>query len=472
MKKLVILIFLSVGFFASNVCAERTDESTVLPNIIYILADDLGYGDLSCYGQKKFQTPNIDALAEKGMTFTQHYSGSTVCAPSRCSLLTGLHQGYAAVRGNLERPPEGQMPMLKGTYTMAEHLKKAGYRTGIFGKWGLGYPGSTSDPLNVGFDRFYGYNCQYMAHSYYPAWLWSDTERDFLWGNVGSFHKDYAPDFIHKETLDFIRENKDRPFFVYYALVQPHADMIAPEEYMNKYRGKYLPESSYDGGYYCAQPEGHAAFVAMVDIMDTYVGEVMVELETLGIAQHTLVIFASDNGAHSTGGHDAAYFNSTGGFRGKKRDLYEGGVRVPMIATWPGKIKAGSESDHISAFWDFLPTVAEIVKVPLTVKTDGISILPTLLDQPGQQRHDNLYWEFHARGGRVALRKGKWKAVRYNVTQDPDSTLELYDLSTDPTESRNLAGLYPEVVAEMDAIIRKSRTPSPHPEFNFPSLKK
>ncbi|TWT80795.1 Arylsulfatase [Planctomycetes bacterium CA13] len=432
--------------------------SAETPNIVYILADDLGYGDLSCYGQTKYETPNIDKLAERGMRFTQHYSGSTVCAPSRCSLMTGLHTGHTAVRGNAEYAPEGQMPMPADTYTIAKHLQTAGYQTGVFGKWGLGYPGSDSDPLKMGFDRFYGYNCQRLAHCYYPAWLWSDDQREFLWGNVSSFSKDYAPDFIHAQALDFIRSNKDQPFFCYYAAVQPHADMIAPEEYMNKFRGKFLPELNYPEDYYIGQPEGHAAFAAMVNVLDDYVGEVVAELESLGIADKTLVIFSSDNGPHLEGGHDPEYFNSNGQCRGYKRDLYEGGVRVPMIAAWPHRIQAGSVSDHISAFWDIMPTFADLVGKPLPSEGDGVSMLPTLLGSDNQQKHDFLYWEFPAKKGRVAVRKGNWKAVRYN-TSSSRSLLELYDLSTDPGEEHNVADKHPELQTEIEALIQLQHAP-------------
>ncbi|MBC2593516.1 arylsulfatase [Ruficoccus amylovorans] len=438
------------------------------PNVIYILADDLGYGDLSCQGQTKFETPNIDRLAGEGIRFTNHYSGSTVCAPSRCSLMTGMDMGHAQIRGNEQgEGPEGQFPMPEGTFTVANLFQQAGYRTGVFGKWGLGYPGSASDPLNVGFDRFYGYNCQLLAHSYYPAWLWNDNKREFLWGNVGSFSKDYAPAFIQSEVLNFIRENKDRPFFCYYAIIQPHADLIAPESYMEKHRGKYMPEKVYKEGYYKGQPEGHAAFAAMVNILDDYVGEVMAELEELGIADNTLVIFSSDNGPHQAGGADPDYFDSNGIYRGYKRDLYEGGIHMPFIATWPGTIEAGTESGHISAFWDFLPTVAELLDQPIPIPVDGISFLPSLLGEQGQKEHDYLYWEFTEKDGRKAIRKGKWKGVIYGINKSPHPELELYDLSNDPGETRDLAREYPDVVAELNALMEQARVPSANPKWSF-----
>ncbi len=468
MNKVTFLIMLA----AANLCVAAQQ-----PNIIYIMADDLGYGDLSVFGQTHFKTPNIDRLAKQGMRFTQFYSGSTVCAPARASLMTGKYVGHAVVRGNAEVQPEGQAPMPADTFTMAQMFKNAGYTTALFGKWGLGAPGSVSEPLRMGFDRFYGYNCQRHAHHYYPYYLWDDNQRILLWNNFGLETGDYAPDFIQAEALDWVEQNKDRPFFLYYALVQPHAEMFAPEEYMSRYRGKFLPESSYegtDGGpdfrkfAYGSQPESHAAFAAMVNVLDDDVGELMEKLDDLGIADNMLVIFTSDNGPHMEGGHDPDYFDSNGVFRGHKRDLYEGGIRVPFIAKWPGKIKPGTVSQYVGAFWDVLPTMADITGQKLPEKVDGISFLPTLLGKRNQKQHEFLYWEFHERKGRMAIRKGDWKGVRYNVADDPSSPLELYDLSTDPGETNNVAAQHPEVVAELDKLMKGARTPSPNPEWNFP----
>ena len=472
MKKLIIVTLICLV----QICyAERK------PNVIYILADDLGYGDLSAFGQVRLETPNIDSLAEKGMKFTQHYSGSTVCAPSRCALLTGKHIGHAVVRGNTRIMPEGQEPMPADTFTLAHMFKNAGYTTALFGKWGLGGPGSVSEPLKMGFDRFYGYNCQRHAHHYYPYFLWNDHQREMLWGNFGMETEDYAPHLIQYQALKFIEENKDRPFFCYYAMIQPHAEMFAPEEYMKKHRGKYLPESSYEGTdsgkdfrkfAYGSQPEAHAAFAAMVEIMDEDVGELVAKLEDLGIADDTLIIFTSDNGPHMEGGHNPDYFNSNGGLRGYKRDLYEGGIRVPMIAYWPGEIPGDTTTDHISAFWDVLPTMTELIGEPTPEGIDGISFLPTLLQEGKQVEHQYLYWEFHERKGRIAIRKGNWKGVRHNVAINTDSPLELYDLSKDLSESINIADGHPEVVSELKALIRGARTISPIAKFNFPEFRK
>jgi arylsulfatase A-like enzyme len=472
MHKHKLLLFCSLAIFtlASHAAPQQK------PNIIYILADDLGIGDLGCYGQKILSTPNIDRLARQGMRFTRHYSGSTVCAPSRCALLTGMHTGHTVVRGNAEIQPEGQVPMPADTFTVSKMLHQSGYTTGCFGKWGLGAPGSSSDPLQSGFDHFYGYNCQRQAHHYYPYFLWNDNQREILWNNFDRECGDYAPDLIHEQTLDFVRENKDLPFFCYYALVQPHAEMVAPEKFMAKYRGKFIPESSFQGcdsgpkfrkGDYASQPEAHAAFAAMVEMLDNYVGDVLDTLNELGLTENTIVFFASDNGPHVEGGHDPEYFNSNGGVRGFKRDLYEGGIHVPLIASWPGTIRPGTTSDHLSAFWDFLPTVAALTGNKVPEGIDGISMLPTLLQEPNQQLHDTLYWEFPGLDGRTALRKGDWKVVRYNVHENPNAPVELYNLTEDPSEKNNLANTYPEKAEQLDRLMKSARTQSPNPAFNF-----
>lgn len=467
-KKLIILAL---------VCLANFSHAASKPNVIYIIADDLGYGDLSAYGQTNFSTPNIDAIAKKGMIFRQHYSAAPVCAPARGSLMTGMHVGHGAVRGNSEVQPEGQQPMPADTFTLAHMFKKAGYATGAFGKWGLGAPGSASEPLKMGFDRFYGFNCQRMAHHYYPYFLWNDNQREMLWGNFGLETREYAPDLIQAQALRFVETNKDRPFFMYYPMIQPHAEMFAPEKYLAKYRGKFLPEKPYkgvDGGpdfrkkEYGSQAEPHAAFAAMVDTIDENVGALMAKLKELGIADNTLVFFTSDNGPHQEGGHDPDYFKSSGGLRGHKRDLYEGGIRVPMIACWPGKIHAGNVSDHISSFQDVLPTMAQLTGQPAPKGIDGISFLPTLLQKGAQPLHDYLYWEFHELKGRVAIRKGNWKGVRYNVAVDPNSPLELYDLAKDPGETNNIAAQNAEVVRELDRLLKGARTVSPIDKFNFP----
>ena len=472
---LLLIIFFSIACGETNKSQEQGEpdkksDVNVRPNIIYILADDLGYGDLGVYGQEKFSTPNIDKLAAEGMLFTQHYSGSTVCAPSRSSLMTGMHTGHTVIRGNKEVMPEGQFPMPANTYTLAEALQKEGYVTGAFGKWGLGFPGSEGDPNRQGFDTFFGYNCQRMGHHYYPRHLWSNQDSIVLEENSGKQKGIYGPKLIHQKTLEFIADHYDQPFFLYVASIIPHAELAAPEEVLKKHRGKYLPEKSYKGtdegpeyrkGPYESQLETHAAFVSMINILDDQVGDIVEKVESLGISENTLLIFTSDNGPHEEGGADPTFFNSNGPLKGVKRDLYEGGIRVPMIARWPGKIKSGSRTNHISAFWDVFPTLAEITDMELPGNLDGISFAPTLFDQPAlQKKHDYLYWEFHEKGGRQAVRMGDWKGVRYQVFDHPDRPIELYNLSNDISEEHNLAAENPEIINRMEQIIREARTPS------------
>jgi len=438
------------------------------PNIVYIVADDLGYGDLGCYGQKDIRTPNLDRMAREGMIFTQHYSGSTVCAPSRSCLMTGLHTGHTPVRGNKEYKPEGQHPLPADSVTVAEVLQEAGYATGAFGKWGLGYPGSEGDPNNQGFDEFYGYNCQRYAHNYYPYFLRHNDKKVMLRGNEGKKTEQYGPDLIQEQTLRFIEANKDRPFFLFVPHVIPHAELFVPEDdIVRSYRGKF-PEKPYKGiddgpnykiGGYGSVETPRANFAAMVTRLDRHVGEILDKLKQLGLDKKTLVMFTSDNGPHGEGGANPKYFNSNGGLRGMKRDLYEGGIRVPMIARWPGKIQAGSGSEHVSAFWDVMPTLAEIAGVDAPKDIDGISFAPTLLDRP-QKEHEYLYWEFHEQGGRQAVRRGKWKAIRLQVKRDPNGPLELYDLEADPHEEKNVASQHPDVVERMERIMKEAHTDS------------
>jgi arylsulfatase A len=469
---LLVLITVFVG------CGKAPVEKAAgPPNIIYILADDLGYGDLSSWGQTLFQTPHLDALGASGMRFTQHYSGSTVCAPSRSSLMTGLHTGHTPIRGNKEIMPEGQEPLPAAAVTLPEVLKQRGYVTGAFGKWGLGFPGSEGDPNNQGFDEFFGYNCQRIAHNYYPYHLWHNDERIELKENAGSAEGLYAPTLIQEKTLEFIESNKDQPFFCFVPHVIPHAEMFAPEAYMERFRGKFLPESSYDGadygergykvGSYGSQPEAHAAFAAMVTMLDDHVGQIVAKLEELGIADNTLIIFTSDNGPHQEAGHDPEFFNSNGALRGFKRDLYEGGIRVPMMARWPGVIAPGSATDHISAFWDVMPTVAEIAGAEVPADVDGISFLPTLRGDGNQAEHEYLYWEFHERGGRQGIRKANWKGVKYDINKIANAKLELYDLEADPGETTDLASKYPAIVKELETLMTEANTPSPIEKFNF-----
>jgi len=440
------------------------------PNIIYILADDLGYGDLSVYGQKRFNTPNLDRMAGEGMLFTQHYAGCTVCAPSRSSLMTGQTTGHTPIRGNKGWDPEGQWPIPAKTYTVAEMLKEVGYTSGCFGKWGLGFVGTEGDPNKQGFDEFYGFNCQSLAHNYYPAYLWDNDKKVILTGNSGDKFEVYAPELIHQRALQFIENHKDKPFFLYYPSIIPHAELLLPEKYMKEFQGKLLPEKSFKGaepgskgfrqGSYGTQPEAHAAFAAMVTLLDKQVGEVLAKLKKLGLEKNTLVIFSSDNGPHLEGGADPDYFDSNGPLRGYKRDLYEGGIREPMIVRWPGKIRPGSKTDHISAFWDVMPTIAAVTGAKTPANIDGISFLPTLLSEAGQKQHEYMYWEFHEQGGRQAVRKGNWKLVCMNVQKPDKMTTELFDLSNDLGEATDVAAQHPEIVKELLGLMKGARVPS------------
>ena len=476
-KVLLVTVFLyplSVDVFSQS----ESDTIDSPPNIIYILADDLGYGDLSCYGQTNFTTPNIDALAAQGMKFTQHYSGSTVCAPSRSALMTGLHTGHTPIRGNKEVQPEGQYPLPDEIITVAEMLKAKGYSTGVFGKWGLGYPGSEGDPLNQGFDTFFGYNCQRIAHNYYPQHLWDNRNKVMLDGNSGSKEEIYVPDLIHQKTLEYIEANRDNPFFAYVPSPLPHAELKIPDKYLKQFKGQYEPEKAYKGcdlgcegykqGGYGSQDTPHAAFAAMVYLLDLQVGEIVKKVKELGIERNTLIIFSSDNGPHLEGGADPDFFNGNGPFNGYKRDLYEGGIRVPMIAKWTGKITPGNITNHVSAFWDVYPTLAELVDGDTVISTDGISFLPTLLGG-SQQTHDFLYWEFHANIGQskqAVLTDGRWKAIR-KLNGGKFSPIEIYDLENDSGEKYDLASSRPEKVYKARAILNKEHIDSPIEDWNF-----
>lgn len=451
----------ATGFSA---CKETQREEPLM-NVIYILADDLGYGDLGCYGSTKIHTPHIDRMAQQGMLFTQHYAGCTVSAPSRCSLMTGLHTGHAQIRGNREVKPEGQQPMEPGTYTLGRLMQSAGYTTGIFGKWGLGNPDSESVPNKMGFDTFFGYNCQRLAHTYYPEHLWHNDKKVEYPENADLGRQSYSQDIIHEQAKAFIRENKDQPFFAMLTYTLPHAELNLPHDsiyqiYENAF--EEVPFSPKGGSYYPSE-KPYASFAAMVSRLDLYVGEIMAELKEMGIAENTIIIFTSDNGPHREGGANPDYFQSYGPLKGIKRDVYEGGIRVPMIAWCPGTIKPGVKNDHISAFWDMMPTLAELTGTELPVNVDGISLLPTLFSQEGQQLHAYLYWEFHEQNGREALRSGNWKLIRQPVVSE--TILELYDLSRDIHEDNNLAAVQPEKVKELERLLDNARTESPL--FNF-----
>jgi arylsulfatase A len=434
------------------------------PNIIFILADDLGYGDLGCYGQQTIQTPNLDRMATEGMIFTDFYAGSTVCAPSRCSLMTGLHTGHAYIRGNSEVQPMGQLPLPAGTVTVSRLLQQAGYTTALIGKWGLGGPGSTGTPNNQGFDYFFGYLCQRHAHNYYPEFLFRNDERVPLAnevkpvnppGGVATKRVQYSPDLFRAEALEFVTKNQHRPFFLYLAYTLPHANNEAGRNGMEV--PSYEPYADKDW------PDPQKGHAAMITRMDRDIGRLLALLKDLGLDEKTLVLFSSDNGPHQEGGADPNFFDSNGPLRGTKRDMYEGGIRVPLIARWPGRIAPGTGSTHVGAFWDFLPTCCELAGVTPPADIDGLSFLPTLLDRPDlQQKHLYLYWEFHEQGKKQAVRMGRWKGIRLNVAKDPDGPIELYDLDADPGEEQDVAVEHPDIVRRLAELMKTARTSSAH----------
>lgn len=477
-RSLLILISALTLFSACQTrSSSKTDPSNGKPNIVFILADDLGYGDLSCYGQQHFQTPNIDKLAEEGMLFTQHYAGSTVCAPSRSALMTGHHTGHTFIRGNVGVKPEGQYPLKASAVTVAELLKSAGYVTGAFGKWGLGPADSEGSPNRQGFDEFYGYICQSLAHNYYPHHLWHNETKIELPENDSTNKGVYAPELIHQQALSFIEQNKDTSFFLYYPTTIPHAELAAPEAYMEKFRGKFEPEKSFKGvddgpryknGGYASQPEVRAAFAAMVTLLDDQVGEIKAKLKELGIAENTIIIFTSDNGPHIEGGADPDFFDSNGPLTGYKRDLTEGGIREPMLVDWPAKVKPGSKSDHVSAFWDFLSTVCDLLNIAQPDSIDGISYLPTLLGE-SQPEHEYLYWEFHEQGGKQAVRLENWKGIRLNMDENPLAPIALFNLENDLTEQNDVAAEHPDIVEKIREIMNKEHTRSEVFSFGYES---
>ena len=463
------------------------------PNIIFILADDLGYGDLGCFGQQKIETPNIDRIRREGVRFVSFYSGSPVCAPSRCVLMTGKHTGHAFIRGNdewaergkvwdfqsmFDNPGlEGQRPLPSGTRTIGTLLQSGGYKTACVGKWGLGAPGSEGVPNKQGFDLFFGYNCQRQAHTYYPTHLYKNEQRVILRNTLvapgtkletgadprdpASYAKytqsDYAPDLMLNEIRAFVDDNRARPFFLFWSTPIPHVALQAPQQWVDHYVKKFGDETPYDGtsGYF-PHRYPRACYAAMVSYLDEQVGLLVKHLKTLGIYENTLLVFTSDNGPTFNGGTDSPWFNSGGAFRSEqgwgKCSLHEGGIRVPMVASWPGQIKAGSESNHICAFWDILPTVCEAAGIPVPEDIDGLSFLPALRGKGPQRGHDHLFWEYPEMGGQQAVRKGRWKAIRTGIRKGTMKTA-LYDLDADLREENDVAAQHPDVVARLEKLM-------------------
>jgi len=434
-----LLIITILTFTLSKPCIPQVRKPSK-PNIIYIMADDAGYGDFGCYGQSQISTPNIDKMAKGGMLFTQHYAGAPVCAPSRCSLLTGTHTGHSYIRGNRERLPEGQMALKKGIPTIADILAKKNYTSAVIGKWGLGGPETEGVPSEHGFDYFFGYLCQREAHEYYPSHVWRNGNKVQLDG------KKYIHDLFTSEALKYIDTHREKPFFLYLAYTIPHAKLQVPD------LGKYAERD---------WPINKKKYAAMISRLDRDVGSILEKLKTTGLSKKTIVILTSDNGPHSEGGYNPDYFNSNGPLRGIKRDLYEGGIRVPMIAWWPGIIPADTISSHVSAFWDIMPTLAEITGADLPEKIDGISMLSELLGKSSVQKdHEYLYWEFHEQGGKQALRKNDWKAVRLNVRLFPNEDPKLYNLGKDPGETTDVADEYPQMITEIKKLMSSVRSES------------
>ncbi len=456
MRKISAAVLLLVAGSSQGASQDRRP-----PNIVFILADDLGYGDLGCFGQKRIRTPNLDRMASEGVRFRQFYAGSTVCAPSRCVLMTGQHIGHALIRGNAKMNLRPEDP------TVAKVLKKAGYATGLCGKWGLGHEGSSGVPTRQGFDFFFGYLDQTHAHNYYPTFLMRNEERVPLQnvvpkeGPVGqgkaSKKVEYSADLIHREALAFLDRNKDKPFFLYYASTLPHANNEAGKE------GMEIPDTGEYKDLDWPEPQkGHAA---MISRLDRDVGEVLARLKQHGIDENTLVLFSSDNGPHKEGGNDADFNDSNGPLRGTKRDLTEGGIRVPTIARWPGKAPAGAVSDHVGYFGDFLATAAEVAGATVSEKHDGISFLPAILGKE-QKAHPHLYWEFYERGSAQGVRLGDWKGVAKPFWGE----IELYDLKTDLGETKNVAPQHPDIVEKIRAIMKQEHVPSP--DWRVPARKK
>ncbi|MDO4879707.1 MAG: arylsulfatase [Capnocytophaga sp.] len=468
MKKYILLIMSFLSYFINA-------QNTTLPNVIFILADDLGYGDTEPYGQKIIKTPNLNTLTAEGMKFTDFYAGTAVCAPSRASIITGQTTGETHIRGNKEvtEPIDGQASILANSPSIAKIFKNAGYNTGCFGKWALGTIHSDGNPLLQGFDTFFGYNSQFRAHRRYPAFLWHNNEKFPLTENGFYEHqKIYAEDVIQEKILDYIKEQSpEKPFFMWLTYTLPHAELSVPKDSIyTSY--EYLPKKSFQGedydkitkepfGWagYMSAPHSYATYAAMVSRLDKYLGEIRKILKEKHLDNNTILIFTSDNGAHNEGGADPEFFQSAGGFRGLKRDLYEGGIRTPFIIYWKGKIAEGSINNHIGAFWDLLPTFAEITKQNYQSSNHQISFLPTLLGKK-QKKHQYLYWEFHEMNGRQAVRYGKWKGVRLNVDDDANAPVELYNLEKDPSEKHNIAHKHPKIVKKIQQFMKESHSRS------------
>ncbi|GAB2770735.1 arylsulfatase [Rhabdobacter roseus] len=469
MKNRMLVVGLGVllaALFAFTYSKKETRKVPAKPNFIFILADDLGYGDLGCYGQKRIQTPHLDQMAANGVRFTDFYTGSTVCAPSRCALMTGKHMGHAYVRGN------GEIPLRAEDVVIPERLKTVGYTTGMFGKWGLGLAGNAGAPPLKGWDEFYGHTHHVAAHFQRPDSLW--TIRDGQLVPEAQPKGTFANEVFTNKALAFLQDHQKEPFFLYLAFTIPHAELHLPPKYLAPYldqngQSTFAPEKPWaDGQHYGGQPNPKAAYAGLVTSIDDYVGKVLQKLKALGLEENTVVLFASDNGTHVEGGRtsaDVEYFQSSGPLRGVKRDLYDGGIRTPLLVQWKGHAPRGKVSRHVGAFWDVPATLYELAGAAAGAELDGISLVPSILQKGTQPRHEYLYWEFYERGFDQAVRQGDWKAVKQ---RDKGNTLELYNLKTDPGETQNVAAKYPELVARLEQILRQAHVKSPI----FPLAKK
>ncbi len=447
------------------------------PNVIVIMADDLGWAELGCTGSERIRTPNIDRMREEGMLFTDAYSGSTVCAPSRCVLITGLHTGHSQIRDNGEVPNfdgiyGGQRGLLEGTETIARALRRDGYATAAVGKWGLGGPHEdhmSGHPLSQGFGFWSGFLCQRNAHNYYPYYIWRNTDYVALKGNNRTLEgEQYVPDICTEDSLAWIQEHAEDPFFLCYWTPVPHLALQVPPDSLQEYIDKGWKDPPYTGGGYLACDHPRARYAAMVTRWDRDMGMIMDLLVKLGIDDNTVIFLTSDNGStYNVGGYDPSFFNGTGGLRGHKGQLYEGGIRVPFIARWPGQIAEDSTSNFPIAAWDLFPTILEITGASTNAELDGISILPTLTGAGKQTERTPLYWEYHAGGGKQALRMGDWKGVRLSANNNPDGIIELYNLADDPNETTNVVLENPAIARQICELMANERAPSIYSNWNF-----
>ena len=499
---------LLAGAWPAGAAFAQKQASSDKPNIIFILCDDMGYGDLACYGQKYIQTPNLDRMAAEGMLFTQAYAGSPVSAPSRATIMTGQHSGHGHVRGNKEYwrnvplmkygnndeyTVVGQEPYDPDHIILPEIMKKNGYTTGMFGKWAGGYEGSCSTPDKRGIDEYYGFICQFQAHLYYPNFLnrYSKSKGDTatvritmdeniqypMFGDDYKKRSQYSADLIHQEALAWLdKQDGKQPFYGFFTYTLPHAELAQPNDSILKgYKKKFFVDKTWggsEGSRYNAVEHTHAEFAAMITRLDAYVGEIMAKLKEKGLDENTLVIFSSDNGPHEEGGADPAFFGRDGKLRGLKRQCYEGGIRIPFIVRWPGKIQAGSVNDHQLAFYDLMPTFCDLIGVKNYVKKytnkkkatdyfDGLSFAPTLLGNGEQKKHDFLYWEFEETD-QIGVRMGDWKMVVKKGTP------YLYDLANDIHEDHDIASQHPDLVKQMTDIIRQQHTENENFKVTLP----